>query len=262
MRLPRLQLFEFNDLDWVPAAARDTIVEALSRSLEWGRMLDGLVEPFARFIEEARVDEVLDLGAGAGGPARILAAAMGRSGRVAPRFVLTDLHPRVEAWERARAQYPGTIDFEPSPVDATRVAPEIARGRGRTLINIFHHLPPALARAVLEDAVRGSPGVFIAEGFERCPAQFLNFAPAGLLALYAGPLFTERERLAKAALTWFTPAALLMGTWDGVVSTLRIYEEAELRQMVAPLGERFRWTYGTYRYFPRGKGHYFYGVPR
>jgi hypothetical protein len=257
---PRLQLFEFNDLSALHPAARDTIVESLSRTLEWGRMLDGLVDPFARFLEESGASELLDLGSGAGGPARILSSALARKGRAA-RFVLTDLHPRVEAWTTSRSANPDAIDFEPSSVDATNVPPALARGRARSLINVFHHLPPDLAAAVLEDAVRSSRGVFLAEAFERHPLQFANFALAGVPALLANPLLTERHRVAKAALTYLTPVALGMAIWDGLVSTLRVYEEQELRAMVAPFGARFRWTYGTFPYLPRGTGYFFYGVP-
>jgi hypothetical protein len=47
-----------------------------------------------------------------------------------------------------------------------------------------------------------------------------------------------------------------------VVSTLRIYDEADLRALVAPLGDGFHWTYGTYRHGLLGRGYYFFGVPR
>lgn len=261
-RWPRLQLFEFNDLAGVHPAVRDTIVESLSRTLDWGHMLDGLVDPFARFMEASGSTELLDLGAGAGGPARILARALSRSGRTVPRFVLTDLHPRVEAWSAARAAHPEAIDFCATPVDATNVPDDLAAGRARTIINVFHHFPPELATAVLRDAVRGAKGVFVAEGFARHPLQFANFVLAGLPALLANPLLSERDRFAKAVLTWLTPAALGMAVWDGLVSTLRVYEEDELRAMVAPFGQGFRWEYGTFRYLPFGTGTYFYGVPR
>ncbi len=252
---PRLQLFEFNDLPNIPAAARDTIVESLSRALEWGRVLDGLVDPFTDFLKASGARELLDLGSGAGGPARILSRALARRGHDVPRFVLSDLHPRIEAWSRSR------LEFVPEPVDATRVPAELGRDRARTIINVLHHFPAPLATAVLEDAVRSSKGIFVAEGFERHPSQFANFAVAGLPALLLNPLLSERDRLAKAALTYLSPAAMGMAIWDGVVSTLRVYEEEELRAMVAPFGGSFRWTYGRYRYFPRGTGYFFYGVP-
>jgi hypothetical protein len=259
--LPRLQLFEFNDLPWMPAAVRDTVVESLSRTLAWGRILDGVVAPFEAFLSASGATEVLEIGSGGGGPARILSRAIARRGGTPPRFVLTDLHPRVEAWEGARDEQPGVIDFEPSPVDATRIPRGLAEGRARSIINVLHHFPRELATAILEDAVRGSRGVFVAEGFERNPLMFANFAAAGLPALLMNPILSPRDRLAKAALTWLSPAALAISTWDGLVSTMRVWSEDELRAMVAPFGAGWRWEYGTYEYPPFGKGYFFYGVP-
>ncbi len=180
----------------------------------------------------------------------------------APRIVLTDLYPRLEAWSAARARYPNTLDFVAEPVDATRIPAPLARGRARTVINAFHHFPPPLAAAILEDAVRSSAGIFVSESFGRNPLAFLSFLPAGLAALAATPLLTHRNRPAKALLTWVTPVALLAATWDGLVSTMRIYREEDIRRMVAPFGAHWRWAFGTYTYWPGGRGHWFYGVPR
>lgn len=260
MGLPRFQLVEWNDLAITPAPLRDAIVESLSRSLRWGRMLRGLVDPFRAWLAATGTDEVLDLCAGGGGPARVLAEELQAHG-ASPRFLLTDLFPRLEAWAAAAAAFPGVIDHVPEPVDATAIPPALAHGRARMVVNAFHHFPPPLARAILADAVAGSRGIFISEALVRNPLRFLAFAPAGLAALYAEPLLASKDRLAKALLVWATPIALAAGTWDGLVSTLRIYEEADLRAMVAPLGDRFTWTYGTYTYPLGGRGYYFYGVP-
>ncbi|MCA9673419.1 MAG: hypothetical protein H6709_21320 [Kofleriaceae bacterium] len=262
MALPRTQLFEFNDHDRTPGALRDTIVETLSRALSWGRMLEGLVPPLRRFLDDAGTDEVLDLCAGAGGPAAIVAAEAARAGVAPPRMLLTDLFPRVEDWEAVRRAHPATIDFVAEPVDATRIPATLSDGRVRTVINAFHHFPPELARAILADAVAHARGVFISEAFDRNPLAFLNFAPAALPALLAAPLLTRKDRAAKALWSWATPVALLTGTWDGLVSTMRVYREDELRAMVAPFGDHWRWEFGTYAYWPRGRGTYFYGVPR
>ncbi len=261
MSLPRLQLFEFNDHPRAPAVLKEAIIETLSRTLAWGHILGGLVDPLEAFLSAAGTREILDLGAGAGGPAAIIVSEIRARGGKPPRFLLTDLQPRVESWQKVRAAAPDAIDFVPEPVDATAIPPAVATGRARTIINVFHHFPPALARAILADAVRGSSGVFISEGFERDPRQFLNFGLAGLPALLANPLLSPRDRLQKAFLTWATPIALLCGTFDGLVSTMRVYTEAELREMVAPLDPTWTWTYGTYTYPPRGRGYYFWGVP-
>ncbi|RYG67021.1 hypothetical protein EON77_16875, partial [bacterium] len=67
MTVRRTTLAEFNDLPWVPLALRDTVIESLSRALEWGRMLSGLAAPFEAFVRATGAREVLDLGSGAGG---------------------------------------------------------------------------------------------------------------------------------------------------------------------------------------------------
>lgn len=262
MNLPRLQLFELNDSAWAPAALRETIVEALSRTLSWGRILRPLAPAFRAFLDRAGVDEVLDLCSGAGGPAAILAGELSRGGR-APRFLLTDLHPHPEVWAQLRAEHAGVVDFVAEPVDATNIPSGLGAGRARVVVNALHHFPPSLAAAILRGACAdGSPGVFVAEGFERNPLLFAPFAAAGIPALALGPILSPRRNVEKAVLAWLTPAALLASAWDGLVSTMRVYTEAELRAMVAPLGDAFEWTYGTYAFAPGGRGYFFYGVRR
>jgi len=257
----RRHLFEFNDSPWAPVALRETVIEALSRTLAWGRILEGLVPPFRAFLRRARVDEVLDLCSGAGGPAAILAAEIARAGGRPPRFLLTDLQPHPEAWARLRDDRPGTIDFVSEPVDATRIPEEMGRGRARVIINALHHFEPELAGAIVRGACDRSPGVFVAEGFERRLLGFAPFAAAGIPALLLNPVLTPRHNLQKALLTWLTPAAFAVSAWDGLVSTQRVYTEGELRAMVAPLGNAFAWEYGTYEFPPGGRGYYFFGVP-
>jgi len=258
MPIARRQLFEFNDLHVVPASVRDTVVESLAHALEWGRMLEGLVEPFERFLANHETRDVLDVGSGAGGPARILVREFQRSGRPTPRFVLTDLHPRVSVWSRLEAELPGAISYHPEPVDATRLERDLTQNRVCSIVNVLHHLPPALAQSVLVDSARNSRGVFVAECFERNPVHFARFAPAGLAALAANPFLSPRQRIAKALFTYLaTPVALGVCVWDGIVSTLRVYTEAELRAMVAPAGAHLEWEYGTWEYPLGGKGYYF-----
>ena len=263
MDLPRVQLFELNDSPWAPKLLRDTVVQALSRSLAWGRVLEGVVEPFARFLEQSGTTEVLDCCAGAGEPAAIFVDELQRSGRVPPKFLLTDLFPHVSQWERLRDRHPGVIDFVAEPVDATRIPAHVGRGSTRLIMNALHHFPPALAREVLLGACAQAPGVFVVEGFaSRNPLRFAAFAPAGLAALFAAPVISEDRRLERALISWLTPAALLASIWDGSVSTLRTYSEADLRELVAPLGDAWRWEYGVYEYGGIGRGSWFSGIAR
>jgi polyphosphate kinase 2 len=259
--LPRAHLFEFNDRDWVPASLRDTIVETLSRSLDWGGFLRPLVPVMEDFLSAAGTREVLDLCAGAAGPALILTDEAERIGIRAPRFLITDLFPRVPIWTHARAQHPESIDFIAEPVDATRIPASLSDGRARVIINAFHHFPPEVAGAILRDAVESQASIFIAESFERDPRGAFPLVPIGIPSLLATPLLSPRDRLAKIAWTWLTPIALAAGTWDALISTLRIYSQPDLLEMVSPFGQGYEWTYGTYDYPFGGRGCYFQGIP-
>ena len=259
--LPRAHLFEFNDRDWVPASLRDTIIETLSRSLDWGGFLRPLVPVLDDFLSAAGTRDVLDLCAGAAGPAKILTEEAERAGIRAPHFLITDLFPRVPIWTRARAQHPASIDFVAEPVDATRIPASLSDGRARVIVNAFHHFPPELAGDILCDAVRSQAPIFISESFERDPRGALPLIPIGIPSLLATPLLSPRDRLAKAAWTWLTPIALVAGTWDALISTLRVYSQRDLLELVSPFGQGYDWTYGTYDYSFGGRGCYFHGVP-
>ena len=260
MELPRIQAFEFNDHPSAPAALRESITEALSRTIDWGGMMRGLVEPLGSFLEEAGATEVLDLGAGAGGPAGALVRAFERVG-AAPRFVLTDLFPQPGSWRRLERAHPGRIGWIGESVDAAAIPEALSAGRARLVLNVLHHFPSELARGVFEDATRQGAPIFVAEGFGRNPLQFLNFVPMGLVAMGAGPLLSPTRRLQKAALVWGTPLPWVASAWDGLVSTLRVYSEAELRRMVRGLPGEYQWRWGRWRYPPAGRGYYFWGVP-
>ena len=261
MSLPRVRLFEFNDSSWAPASLREFIMESVTRSLDWGRSLSGLVAPFAEFVATSGAREVLDLGAGFGGPARSLTRAFRRAGQRPPRFVLTDIHPSPAAWQALAAEYPEDITFEASPVDATAIPPAMANGRARIIMNALHHFPPDFARKLFADAVASSSGIFIAEPFERNPLRLSPLMLTAFASFLATPFLARRRRLQKALwiLSTLGPLAAL---WDGVVSSLRVYDESELRAMVAPLGDSFVWTYGIHRHGLGGRGYYFCGVPR
>jgi hypothetical protein len=259
MPLPRLQLFEFNDSDWAPPALREALVESLSRALDWGRMLRGLTVPFGDFLDATEAREVLDLCSGAGGPAVVLARELRRASRKPPRFLLTDLTPHPESWAQLKLADPEVIDFVEGPVDATAIPAGLAGVPARMIVNGLHHLPPQVAGAVLRGACQGGAGIFVAEGFERSPLRFWPIAPMGVVAMIANLFLAPRHRLAKVLLFPFT---LLVAPWDGIVSTLRVYTEAELREMVAPLGDAFEWNYGTYSFPLGGRGYWFSGVRR
>lgn len=258
--LPRLQLFEFNDEAWTPTLLRQTIVESLSLALDQAQVLRPLVKPFLRFLEQSKAATLVDLAAGAGGPAGILLRELQAAGVAVPRFVLTDLYPALEPWRALQARFPGVVDFIDEPVDVTSIPPSLTGAR--VIINALHHFPPRLAQRALLGACEGASGLFVAECLVRNPLSFAAMAPAGLVALMGAPIRARKHQLALAAMTWLTPIALAASVWDGTVSTFRCYSQVELQKMLEPLNESWVWSFGEFTYNALGRGTWFSGVPR
>ena len=258
--LPRLHLFEFNDSAWAPKVLRETIIEALSRTLDVAQVMRPLVEPFRAFLEASGAETIIDLAAGAGGPAAVFLRELQLAGAHLPRFVLTDLFPAVEAWSSLKARFPQTVEYVAEPVDATAIPPQLVGAR--MIINALHHFPPGLAQQVMLAACKDAPGVFVAEGLVRNLLSFAAMAPAGVTSLMLQPIVGSSNRLERAFYTWLTPIALLASIWDGTVSTFRCYSQAELRAMVAPLGDTWEWRFGEFAFKALGRGTWFYGVPK
>lgn len=236
------------------------IISSLSRTLRWGKMLDGLVEPFREFLAAAKTHEVLEMASGAGEPAAVLIEAFEARGHLPPKFTLTDLLPHPDAWKTIEARHPERIAFIPDPVDATNIDPALGAGRARVIVNGLHHFPPHLARAAIEGMAKDAPGVFIAEGLVRNPLSFAAMAPWGIPALMAEPVLGEGSLLTGAAMTWLSPIGLLASAWDGTVSTFRCYSEHQLREFASGV-PNWRWEFGEYKAGKLGKGTWFWGVP-
>lgn len=181
----------------------------------------------AAFINSGET-RIVDLCSGGGGPTLAIARAL-RAASVDAPLVLTDLYPNKAAFAYAKAQ--ANIDSVATPVDATQVPKE--HDGFRTMFNAFHHLEPALAKAVLQDAVNANKPIVIAEVVERHPAQFIGLLFSPLFFVLLLPLLRPFR---WSWLLWtLIPVLPLFVMWDGLVSCLRIYSPAELHALAATL---------------------------
>lgn len=257
----RRQLFEFNDLSRAPLALRETLLETLGRGLRWGRLLQGLAPHLEDFISQSGCPVLHDVCAGSGYASLGLLQELTKRGQTELRFVLSDLNPHPDIWAELKQYAPKQLEFLSVSVDATAIPEDLASGKARLIVNAFHHFPQALGQSILADAVRARVPIFITEPFERDPLGFVPFIPIAGLGMLLNPLLASQRRLSKMLWSWATPIPYLAGLWDGFVSTLRVYSEGELRAMVQPFGQGYRWTYGHYHYPLGGKGYYFHGIP-
>lgn len=238
----RMQLIELEDLPWFPGILRDggtAFLEFAERMSGHGRMMVG---PLERALDATGETRLIDLCSGGGGPAATMADALAARGREVT-VTLTDRYPNLHAFEHASAGSNGRVRGRPEPVDATAV-PEDLPGF-RTIFNAFHHFPPDQARRILADAVARRQPIAVFEVVSREAPMLLGLLLAPLTVTLSMP-FWRPFRWPWVVWTWVIPVMQPFVLWDGLVSWLRIYSEAELRALVAGIdAPDWVWDIGT-----------------
>jgi hypothetical protein len=244
--MKRRHLFEFQDLPWFPALLRDTMTDILGMTIELGRLYTPVVPRLAEALRATGDRSLLDLCSGGGGPVPGVRRRLARDHGLAVDVRLSDFYPNVGAFERIAAREGGGVTFVPTPVDATRVPPELPGFR--TMFSCMHHFQPAQAAAILRDAWARGRGIGVFEISERSLAGMAQMLMAPLSTLLLTP-FIRPFRWSRLALTYLVPVLPALFTFDGVVSNLRTYTPDELQAMTRPLQrDDYRWEVGQVRH--------------
>lgn len=258
MPLPRLQLFELEDLPWFPQTIRDFATDYL-HFMERLFALHKPVVPLLRdALKQSGTAQVVDLCSGGGGPVLGMYEALAAEG-IAVRFTLTDRYPNLSAFVRLAALHPSHIIYIDDSVDATKV-PEKLLGL-RTMFNSFHHFSPVAARSVLEAAVEAGQPIGIFEIPERALStiSILLFTP---VIVAAATPFIRPFRWRRLLWTYVLPVVPLVSWWDGLVSQFRAYTVAEMLEMTRGL-EAYEWKAARVK-IEGTPGHltYLVGIPK
>lgn len=245
----RLHLLEIHDQPWCPRSLRDALTDFLQFAERVGRAYTGVGPLLRAAVERCGARRIVDLCSGAGGPWPDLHR------EVPVPVLLTDKYPN-------RTAAAGPIAFHPVPVDAKAVPSDLEGFR--TLFTSFHHFRPAEARAILADAVRRRQGIAVFEVVQRAPLDFVLIALTWLAVVALMP-FVRPFRWSRLFWTYLPPLLPLVGTFDGLVSCLRIYSRPELGALLHGL-DTFDWEIGrlpgAWGAWSPLRGDYLIGVPK
>lgn len=241
--MARVHVFEFEDQPWFPGLIREYMTDFLSHMGGWSkRPYAPFTERLAEVMRRTGDERIVDLCSGGGGPALQIAEAVSAKLLRPVALVLTDLYPSPARFAGVSQRYPGSVQFEGRPVDATAVPADLHGFR--LICNGFHHLEPAQARACLLDALRQRRGVAIVELTQRSLLSMLQIC-FGISALFAVTPFIRPFRWSRLLLTYALPIVPVCTLWDGLVSCLRVYAPGELRALVASLpANDYSWDVG------------------
>lgn len=246
--LPRLQLFEFHDQAWYPAMLRSALTEWLRALWEYSKAATVITPILARVLRQTGSPQIVDLCSGGSGPMIPVQQQLERAGICVP-VLATDKYPDQAVMAELSRKTGGRVSGCTESLDATQL-PDTLTGL-RTLFNSFHHFLPDQARAILADAYRNRQPIAIFEITERAPGKVLLSLPASFIGVLLLLTRMQRRRISWWFLSWLFPIIPLTIGWDGLVSHLRSYTQAELSGLIAGMDQDYEWEMGRVA-APRG----------
>ena len=240
----RFELQEIHDHPSFPGPLRDLATDGMQALWGTGNFYKPILVRLLDGMDRAGTREVLDLCSGGGGPWLRLVHELPLDRDPPITVTLTDKYPNRRAFEQA-SSVSSLLEFEPSPVDATKV-PERLQGF-RTLFTAFHHFGPEAARRLLGDAMALRQGVGIFELPRRSPRTFLALCFIPALMLWRTPRIRP-FRWSRIFWTYLVPLVPFVLVYDGVLSCLKAYSDEDIQTMVRAISRPdYEWEIGVER---------------
>ncbi len=250
--MKRIQLFEFEDLNWFPNWLRVCMtryINTVHRILGSPEQIAGIL---ADFLPKTGERHILDLCSGAGGPMpEVLNLLRDRYGFETVKLTLSDLYPNPHEAKLINSNQDTSIRYQTSPVDARTVSADI---QGiRSLICSFHHMAPESAKKILSNAVSSKQPIFIYEISDNSFPKMIWWIaiPINILTVLAITPLVRPMSLTQIVFTYLIPVLPLFIAWDGAVSNARTYTLSDLDELISEINEgNYSWKKGLVK----GKG--------
>jgi salicylate hydroxylase len=218
------------DHRWTPALVRETLLEVLDFCNSWFR--PWYQQTACEIVRWSRLEPgaaVVELGAGGGAilreVARLESSAL-EIGYKLPALIPTDLYPALEEWRRMQAEFPQIQPCE-SPVDFDD-PPFWPEDTLLVLAAALHHVPRPRRIALLLRLAQTARAVLIFEPVRRTALSLVLTSFCWVPALLLPAVWFRRQGVVRRVLLcWMLPVVPLMFVWDGIISCLREWSDAE-----------------------------------
>ncbi|KAI9708993.1 MAG: hypothetical protein M1812_007806 [Candelaria pacifica] len=255
---PRIHFYEINDQAWFPSYLRSKVQASLT--LAWRLKLPliqhaspaSLVSSVLRHLLNTSKSQytIVDFCAGAGGPTptiekllneQLASETKAKDGDYnAVDFILTDLHPHLDAWQEA-VKKSDNLKYISKSIDAANAPSELIKkkAQGRKVIRLFnlafHHFDDELATQILKNTIETADGFGIFELQNRTLPSLLTITTLFPLFLLLPPFYFYNSP-GHLFFTYIIPIIPLVITLDGYVSALRTRTPEEILALVEKSG--------------------------
>lgn len=267
--MKRLELFEFEDFDWLPGSIRTgvtNLIVVLHRLLGTSNVIANLI---VQAGNKFNFSQIVDLGSGSGGAMPdVIAQINEKRSRDPINLILTDLHPNSDFIKEIAHLNLKNVSYDENAVDATNFS-QTPEGL-KTMVNSFHHMPPTTAKKILQSAQKNSEPILIYEMGENFVPTLLWWLllPISLIVLIIMVLFmtpfVKPLTWKQLLFTYLIPIIPIVYAWDGQASTMRTYTFNDIKKLLDNSQDnRYIWKMGKAKK-KNGKnlGYYLLGYPK
>lgn len=266
--MKRLELFEFEDFDWLPNVIRSgatNLIMVLHRLLGTA---DVLVERITYCRQKVSFDIIVDLGSGSGGPMLDVIKKLNAKGQDAVDLLLTDKYPNNTIISKINSSNIPNVSYSEASVDAQEMG-QTPNGL-KTMIASFHHMKPPVAKTILNSSARNKQPILIYEIAENTIPVILWWLllPVSLVVLILMSLvltlFVRPLTVTQVIFTYLIPIIPLVYAWDGQASIMRTYTFEDIDGLIDERNDAsYTWEISKARK-ANGKsaGYYVFGYPK
>ena len=159
--MKRIQLFEFEDFDWLPPFIRGSITSLLALLLKILKTKDVVANLIIDIKKQYDFKQIVDLGSGSGGVMLDVIEEINKTSKTSVKLLLTDLYPNSSVVNRINNANIENVHYQKESLNATdfKNAPKGLK----TMMNSFHHMPPKNAKKILQTAQENKQPILIYE---------------------------------------------------------------------------------------------------
>lgn len=239
--MKRSNLFEFEDLRWFPDIWRKPMTRLLLVVHKMFKTAPVITRLISDVINRSGEYRIVDLCSGSGGPMEEVYEKLKKE---CPELnlTMTDLFPNQQTVARIGEKNDEDLSFISEPVDASDVPPVLTGIR--TMICSFHHMPPKVARGILEDAKNSKQPLVIFELSDNSFPKLLAWTafPINIIVSFFITPLARPMTWYQLVFTYLIPVIPIFYAWDGAVSNLRTYTVDDLDELLQGLeDETYTW---------------------
>lgn len=264
--MKRIQLFEFEDQQWLPKFIRT----AVTNLIVVFHKMTGTTEVIAMLLQDARAAvpfrRIVDLGSGSGGAMPEVVKKLNAETDEKVELMLSDLYPHPDIIRAFNNHGDELISYHEESLNATRME-QMPEGI-KTMVNSFHHMPPPVAKNILQSAESSKQPFLVYEMAENnIPLLLwwlllpLSLVILIIMCLFMTP-FVRPLTWQQLVFTYLIPVIPLVYAWDGQASLVRTYTFKDIETLIGEPSANYSWKMGQgQRKNGKKAGYFILGLP-